>query len=129
MDESHRLQARATSDLGDRPLRVISVAKPGQRREEQDIAMEFPVDLVRLSTAVIVDHRRDSLLLFQVPRAVIDSIHEVADDIRHHATLSGHTYGVGLRQFRLFSSGRQLLRSALSKRGFAPLSKVVLPYV
>lgn len=45
--------------------------------------MEFPVDLVRLSTAVIVDHRRDSLLLFQVPRAVIDSIHEVADDIRH----------------------------------------------
>lgn len=83
MDESHRLQARTTSDLGDRPLRVISVAKPGQRREEQDIAMEFPVDLVRLSTAVIVDHRRDSLLLFQVPRAVIDSIHEVADDIRH----------------------------------------------
>jgi hypothetical protein len=48
MDESHRLQACATSDLGDRPLRVISVAKPGQRCEEEDIAMEFPADLVRL---------------------------------------------------------------------------------
>jgi hypothetical protein len=56
------LQACATSDLGDRPLQVISVATPGQRRQEQDIAMELSADVVRLSTRgklMIVDHRRE----------------------------------------------------------------------
>jgi pimeloyl-ACP methyl ester carboxylesterase len=89
MDESIA-QARAISDLGDRPLRVISVATPGQQHQEQDIAMELQADLVHLSTRgkqVIVDLQRDCLLLYQAPHAVIDSIHEVADSAP--ATLNG----------------------------------------
>jgi len=83
MDESHRLQACATSDLGDRPLRVISVASRASGARSRTSPWSSQPTSSAYRRLVIVDHRRDSLLLFQVPPAVIDSIHEVADEIRH----------------------------------------------
>jgi hypothetical protein len=79
-------QTRAAGDLGDRPLRVISAAPRSSPFPEQDVGMQLQADLVRLSTRgkqLIVGDASIRPLHYQAPHAVIDSVHQVVDEIRH----------------------------------------------
>jgi hypothetical protein len=78
-------QARAAGDLGDRPLRIVSGSPAGASLPDDDIGMQLQADLVRLSTRgkqVIVEEPSRGLLLYQAPHTVIDSVHEVVDEVR-----------------------------------------------
>ena len=78
-------QARAAGDFGDRPLRVVSGMSAGSLSQDDDVGMQLQAALVRLSTRgkhVIVEQPRPGLLLYQAPHVVIDSVHEVVDEVR-----------------------------------------------